>query len=132
MSSDKWREKYRKALMAQEKLEQRLADEQAKAQKMAMSLTQLAEGKDKSLDERLKAIRVCARNGDSAGMERMMGRADTPLRRLLNYAQDNFCQHLPLLYILTVIGTNDAGEIVFGGYLLVTTLSASKRRANYH
>ncbi len=73
MSSDPWREKYRKALLAQEQLEQRLADEQAKAQKMAISLTQLAEGKDKALDERLKAIRVCARNGDGAGMERMMG-----------------------------------------------------------
>ena len=44
-----------------------------------------------------------------------MGRADTPLRRLLNYAQDNFCQHLPLLYILTVIATNAAGEVVVRG-----------------
>ena len=40
--------------------------------------------------------------GAAYGMERMMGRANTPLRRILNYAQDNFCQHLPLLYILTV------------------------------
>ena len=32
--------------------------------------------------------------GAAYGMERMMGRADTPLRRILNYAQDTFCQHL--------------------------------------
>ena len=49
------------------------------------------------------------------GMERIMGRADTPPRKILNYAQDNFCQHLPLLYVLTVIGQNDAGELVTRG-----------------
>ncbi len=42
--------------------------------------------------------------GAAYGMERMMGRADTPLRRLLNYAQEHFCGHLPLLFVLTVIG----------------------------
>ena len=34
--------------------------------------------------------------GAAYGMERMMGRADTPLRRILNYAQDHFCRHLPI------------------------------------
>lgn len=37
------------------------------------------------------------------GQERVLGRADTPLRRLLNYAQDHFCDHLPLLFALTVV-----------------------------
>ena len=37
------------------------------------------------------------------GMERTMGRARTPLRLILNYAQDHFCQQMPLLYALTVI-----------------------------
>ena len=49
------------------------------------------------------------------GMERMMGRANTPLRKILNYAQDHFCEHLPLLYVQTVIGTNEAGELVLRG-----------------
>ena len=49
------------------------------------------------------------------GMERMMGRANTPLRKILNYAQDNFCQKLPLLYVQTVIGPNDAGDLVVRG-----------------
>jgi len=42
--------------------------------------------------------------GAAYGMERMMGRADTPLRRILNYAQEQFCSHLPMLWVLTVIG----------------------------
>lgn len=49
------------------------------------------------------------------GMERMMGRGDTPLRKILNYAQDHFCRHLPLLFALTVIGPADAGQHVVRG-----------------
>ena len=44
------------------------------------------------------------------GMERMMGRADTPVRRVFNYATDHFAQHLPIVYVLTVVGVNKAGE----------------------
>ncbi|MDA0768144.1 MAG: D-mannonate epimerase [Verrucomicrobia bacterium] len=53
--------------------------------------------------------------GAAYGMERMMGRADTPLRRILNYAQDHFCQHLPLLYVLTVVGPEPDGTLVTRG-----------------
>lgn len=53
--------------------------------------------------------------GAAYGMERMMGRADTPLRRILNYAQDHFCSHLPLVYILTVVGSDGAGRLVTRG-----------------
>jgi nickel-dependent lactate racemase len=53
--------------------------------------------------------------GAAYGMERMMGRADTPLRRILNYAQDNFCKHLPLVYVLTVIGPRDDGTLAVRG-----------------
>ncbi len=56
--------------------------------------------------------------GAAYGMERMMGRADTPLRRILNYAQDHFCQHLPLLYVLTVVGTNERRELVTRGLFI--------------
>ena len=52
------------------------------------------------------------------GMERMMGRANTPLRKILNYAQDNFCQNLPLLYVQTVIGPNEAGDLVVRGLFI--------------
>ena len=56
--------------------------------------------------------------GAAYGMERIMGRGDTPLRRILNYAQDHFCQHLPLLFVLTVIGPNDAGGSVVRGLFI--------------
>jgi nickel-dependent lactate racemase len=52
------------------------------------------------------------------GMERMMGRADTPLRRILNYAQDNFCQHLPLLFVLTVVAANEQRQLVTRGLFI--------------
>jgi len=53
--------------------------------------------------------------GAAYGMERMMGRADTPLRRILNYAQDHFCNNLPLVYVLTVIGSRDDGSLAVRG-----------------
>jgi len=56
--------------------------------------------------------------GAAYGMERMMGRADTPLRKILNYAQDNFCQHLPLVYVLTVIGSDREGNLVTRGLFI--------------
>jgi nickel-dependent lactate racemase len=56
--------------------------------------------------------------GAAYGMERMMGRADTPLRRILNHAQDTFCGHLPLVYVLTVVGTNEDGQLVTRGLFI--------------
>ena len=53
--------------------------------------------------------------GAAYGMERMMGRADTPLRRILNYAQDHFCRHLPLVFIQTVIGPRADGTLAVRG-----------------
>lgn len=49
------------------------------------------------------------------GMERMMGRADTPVRKVLNYACDNFLKSYPVLYILTVVGKDDSGKYVIRG-----------------
>jgi nickel-dependent lactate racemase len=53
--------------------------------------------------------------GAAYGMERMMGRGDTPLRRILNDAQDKFCRHLPLLFVLTVVGPDASGQSVVRG-----------------
>ena len=49
------------------------------------------------------------------GMERMMGKADTPVRRLLNYASENFIKDLPVVYIQTVIARDDQGKLVIRG-----------------
>ncbi len=49
------------------------------------------------------------------GMERMIGRADTPVRKVLNYASDNFAQNLPILYIQTVVAKDENGKPVVRG-----------------
>lgn len=56
--------------------------------------------------------------GAAYGIERIMGQADTPLRRILNYAQDEFCGKLPLLFVQTVIGANEQGEQVVRGIFI--------------
>jgi hypothetical protein len=48
-------------------------------------------------------------------MEQMMGRADTPVRKVLNYASERFARHLPIVYILTVVGKNEQGKLVIRG-----------------
>jgi nickel-dependent lactate racemase len=48
------------------------------------------------------------------GMERMMGRADTPVRRVLNYASEHFGKLLPqIVYVQTVVNKNagDTGNV---------------------
>jgi nickel-dependent lactate racemase len=49
------------------------------------------------------------------GMERTMGRADSPVRRVLNYGSDHFARHLPVVYVLTVVGKDDVGKLVIRG-----------------
>jgi len=53
--------------------------------------------------------------GAAYGMERMMGRADTPVRRVLNYASDHFAKNMPIVYVQTVIGRNEEGRLVVRG-----------------
>jgi len=52
------------------------------------------------------------------GMERMMGKADTPVRRLLNYASEKFIPNLPVVYIHTVIGREETGKLVIRGLFI--------------
>lgn len=52
------------------------------------------------------------------GMERMMGRADTPVRRVLNYASDNFARNLPIIYVQTVVGKNAEGKLAVRGLFI--------------
>ncbi len=49
------------------------------------------------------------------GMERIMGRADNPVRRVLNYAASHFLVGLPIVYALTVVSRNAAGVPVVRG-----------------
>ena len=56
--------------------------------------------------------------GAVVGMERIMGRADNPVRRVLNRASDEFFGNLPIVYVQTVIGTNTAGALVIRGLFI--------------
>jgi nickel-dependent lactate racemase len=55
--------------------------------------------------------------GGVYGMERIMGRADTPVRAVLNYASDHFAKHLPIVYVLTVVGATQAGQVTRGLFI---------------
>ena len=53
--------------------------------------------------------------GAAYGMEKIMGRADTPVRKALNYASDNFAKDLPIVYIQTVVGKDELGALQLRG-----------------
>ncbi|MGE5351916.1 MAG: lactate racemase domain-containing protein [Acidobacteriota bacterium] len=64
------------------------------------------------------------------GMERIMGRADTPVRKVLNYASDNFANHLPILYILTVVGKDEKGKLTIRGVFIGDDFETFKMAAS--
>lgn len=49
------------------------------------------------------------------GMERIMGRAENPVRNVLNYASDHFLKHLPIVYVQTVVGRKADGKLAVRG-----------------
>jgi nickel-dependent lactate racemase len=53
--------------------------------------------------------------GAVCDMEKIMGRIETPVRALLDEAEDRFLKHLPIVYILTVRSKNEAGQLVTRG-----------------
>jgi nickel-dependent lactate racemase len=63
------------------------------------------------------------------GMERMMGRAETPVRRVLNYASDHFAKQLPIVYVQTVVAKNAAGELVLRGIFVGDDAECFERAA---
>ena len=52
------------------------------------------------------------------GMERIMGRADNPVRNVLSYASDHFLRHLPIVYVLTVVGRRADGGLAVRGLFI--------------
>lgn len=49
------------------------------------------------------------------GIERLLGKADNPVRQLLNYAASKFLNDLPIIYVLTVVGRDESGKLVTRG-----------------
>ena len=68
--------------------------------------------------------------GAAYGMERMMGRADTPVRRVLNYGSDHFARHLPIVYVLTVVGKDDEGQLAIRGLYIGDDVECFNRAAD--
>lgn len=53
--------------------------------------------------------------GAAYGMERIMGRADNPVRYIMDEAYEQFGKDLPIVYIQTVIGTESSGNLALKG-----------------
>ncbi len=49
--------------------------------------------------------------GAAYGIENILGKADTPVRRILNYASNHFAKNLPIVYVLTVVGRGIDGKL---------------------
>jgi len=52
------------------------------------------------------------------GLENLLGKADNPVRSLLNYASDHFISNLPVVYVQTVIGYDEKGKLVIRGLFI--------------
>ncbi|MGB8261839.1 MAG: lactate racemase domain-containing protein [Terracidiphilus sp.] len=63
------------------------------------------------------------------GMERIMGRADNPVRRVLNYASDTFLRHIPVVYVLTVVDRDASGRLVVRGLFVGDDVECFHRAA---
>lgn len=55
--------------------------------------------------------------GAAYGMEHIMGRANGPVRKVLNYASENFTADLPIVYLQTVISEGEDGLQMRGLYI---------------
>ena len=58
------------------------------------------------------------------GMERIMGKDFSPVRRVFDYAEQNFLAHIPLVYVLTTT-TNKGDEVTIHG------LYIGRERSNF-
>jgi len=65
------------------------------------------------------------------GMERIMGRADNPVRRVLNRAAACFLSKLPIVHVLTVIGNDTGGLFIGDGLDCFEKASTLSLRVNF-
>jgi nickel-dependent lactate racemase len=57
--------------------------------------------------------------GAAYGMEKMMGHADTPVRKVFNYASEHFTDDLQIVYVQTVVGLDKSdGKIKTRGLFI--------------
>ena len=63
------------------------------------------------------------------GMERIMGRAENPVRAVLNYASDHFLRELPIVYVQTVVGRRVDGGLAVRGLFIGDDVECFHRAA---
>jgi nickel-dependent lactate racemase len=63
------------------------------------------------------------------GMERIMGRAENPVRAVLNYASDRFLRDLPIVYVQTVVGRRADGGLAVRGLFIGDDVECFHRAA---
>ena len=65
-----------------------------------------------------EAINLSHYLGAVYGLERTMGRVDTPVRKVLNYACDNFFKNLPVVYVQTVVSSDEEENLKVRGLFI--------------
>ncbi|HEY2471714.1 MAG TPA: lactate racemase domain-containing protein [Terracidiphilus sp.] len=63
------------------------------------------------------------------GMERIMGRADNPVRAVLNRASELFLKDVPIVYVQTVVGRRDDGGLAVRGLFIGDDVECFHRAA---
>jgi len=63
------------------------------------------------------------------GMERILGRADNPVRRVYNYGSDHFLKNLPIVYVLTVVSRRESGGLAVRGLFIGDDVECFHRAA---
>ena len=64
------------------------------------------------------------------GMERIMGRADNPVRAVLTYAADRYLRDLPIVYVQTVVGRKTDGNLAVRGLFIGDDIECFYRAAD--
>lgn len=64
------------------------------------------------------------------GMERIMGRANNPVRQVLNYASNKFLKDIPIVYVHTVVSRNALGKLAVRGLFIGDDVECFHRAAD--
>lgn len=67
--------------------------------------------------------------GAAYGMERIMGRAINPVRKVLNYASEHFAKDMPIIYLQTVVGKDENGKLVVRGLYIGDDMECFEKAA---
>lgn len=67
--------------------------------------------------------------GAVCNMEKIMGRADNPVRKIFNYASDNFAAQLPIVYVQTVVSPDAQRKLQKRGLFIGNDIECFNRAA---